>query len=70
MTHVLTAKGHINMNDFNIENVRFMCINNSPSVDCHLVNIKLFFNKHLDESTSILRLNDDSKWKIFTSESW
>ena len=56
--HVLTSKGHIDMNNFNIENVRFMCIKYEPQVDCHPV-ILSYFNKHLDEST-ILRLNDDS----------
>ena len=56
--YVTTAKGHIVMNDFNIENVRFMCINQEPQVDCHPL-ILSYFNKHLDES-SILRLNDDS----------
>ena len=56
--HVLTAKGHIDMNDFNIENVRFMCIKYEPQADCHPV-ILSYLNKHVDEST-ILRLNDDS----------
>ena len=56
--HVLTAKGHIDMNNFNIENIRFMNIKYQPQVDNHPV-ILSYFNKHLDEST-ILRLNDDS----------
>ena len=46
------------MNNFNIENVRFMCINQEPQTDCHPV-ILSYFKKHLDETT-ILRLNGDS----------
>ena len=56
--YVLSSKGHINMNDYNIEYVRFMCIRHEPQVDCHPV-ILSYFNKHLDENT-ILRINDVS----------
>ena len=56
--NVAESKGHIDMNNFNIENVRFMSINQDPQVNSHPV-ILSYFNKHLDES-SILRLNDDS----------
>ena len=41
--YVLSSKGHINMNDYNIENVRFMCIKHEPfKSDCHPVILKLF----------------------------
>ena len=46
------------MNDFNIENCRFLSLKYEPQVDCHPV-ILSYFNKHVDENT-ILRLNDDS----------
>ena len=42
------------MNDFNIENVRFMCIRHEPK-SIVILSFISYFNKHLDEST-ILRL--------------
>ena len=51
------------MNNFNIENIRFMCINRRTTSirlsSCYSLG---YFKKHVDEST-ILRLNDDSQMK-------
>ena len=49
----------IDLNDKNITNARFIKVNQSPQIDCHVA-AKLNVDKSIEES-SLLRLDPDEK---------
>ena len=55
---------HIDLNDKNITNCRFLSVNQLPQIDSHLT-AKLYVDKAISDSideSSLLRLDTDEKW--------
>ena len=59
-TSIIKNSEHIDLNDRNITNARFIQINQLPQIDSHLT-AKLYVDNSIDES-SLLRLDPDEKF--------
>ena len=60
---VLKNTAHIDPNDRNITNARFIQVNQLPQIDCHFT-AKLFVDNSIDEAT-LVRKNQDNDFKNY-----
>ena len=60
---IIKNNAHIDLNDKNISNTRFIQVNQSPQIDSHLT-AKLYVDNSIDEQT-LLRNNDYNDFNTF-----
>ena len=60
---ILRNKAHIDLNDRNITNVRFIHVNELPQIDSHLT-AKLYVDNAVDES-SLVKNNQDNDFNNY-----
>ena len=64
---IVKNNAHIDLNDRNITNARFIQVNQLPQIDSH-VTAKLYVDNAIDES-SLLRLDPDEKLNLHEQNS-